>query len=38
MLPRLLSAEAARKADLVERAVRIMKRQKPETVEADSWP
>ncbi|MGH9399201.1 MAG: alpha/beta fold hydrolase [Thermoanaerobaculia bacterium] len=35
MLPRLLSPEGLKRADLVERATRIMTRQKPETVEAD---
>lgn len=35
MLPKLLSPEGLKKADLVERAARIMKRQKPETVAAD---
>ena len=35
MLPKLLSPEGQRKPDLVERTMRMMKRQKPETVEAD---
>jgi 3-oxoadipate enol-lactonase len=35
MLPKLLSPESLKKADLVERAARMMKRQKPETVAAD---
>jgi 3-oxoadipate enol-lactonase len=35
MLGKLLSPEGLKKADLVERASRIMTRQKPETVEAD---
>jgi pimeloyl-ACP methyl ester carboxylesterase len=35
MLPKLLSPEGLKKADLVERASRIMTRQKAETVEAD---
>ena len=35
MLPKLLSPEGQKRADLVERLTRIMKRQKPETVQAD---
>jgi pimeloyl-ACP methyl ester carboxylesterase len=35
MLPKLLSPEGLKKADLVERVTRMMKRQKPETVQAD---
>jgi pimeloyl-ACP methyl ester carboxylesterase len=35
MLPRLISAESLKRADLVERVNRIMTRQKPETIEAD---
>ena len=35
MLPRLLSPEGLKRADLVERVNRIMTRQKPETIEAD---
>jgi pimeloyl-ACP methyl ester carboxylesterase len=35
MIPKLLSPEGLKKADLVERAARMMKRQKPATVEAD---
>ncbi len=35
MLPRLLSPESLKRADLVERVNRIMTRQKPETIEAD---
>lgn len=35
MLPRLLSPEGSKRADLIERANRIMTRQKPGTLEAD---
>src|SRR5215470_12617008 len=35
MLPRLLSPRSLSRADLVERVERIMKRQRPETVEGD---